>query len=66
MKTYNFNVSCAETLRLSTFVRTVPLAVYGFVPTTFDMRFCNWAQGLRGFSFDSLAAVPLLILRCDA
>ena len=66
MKTYNFNVNCADTLRLSTFFRTVPLAMYGFVRTAFDMRFGRWAQGLGGFSIHSLAAVPLLTLRCDA
>ena len=65
-KTYNFNLNCVEPLRLSTFFRTVPLAMYGFVRTAFDMRFGRWAQGLWGFSIHSLAAVPLLTIRCDA
>ena len=66
MKIYNFNVHCVETLRMSAFFRTVPLAMYGFVRTAFDMRFGRWVQGLGGFSIHSLAAVPLLTLRCDA
>ena len=42
-------------LRLLTFFRTLPLAMYGFVRTAFDMRFGRWDQGLGGFSISASA-----------
>ena len=64
--TYSFNVNCAETLRLSKFFRTVPLGALGALGARFRYEVWQLGSGFRGFLYHSLAAVPLLTLRCDA